>query len=31
MPLNVEQLLKMSQQDLDELFKGKPAGPIPDE
>ena len=30
MPLDVAQLLKLSQQDLDALFRGKPAGPIPD-
>jgi hypothetical protein len=30
MPLDAAQLLKLSQQDLDELFKSKPAGPIPD-
>ena len=30
MPLDVPQLLKMSQQELDDLFKAKPAGPIPD-
>ena len=30
MPLDVEQLLKMSQTELDDLFKANPAGPIPD-
>jgi len=30
MPLDVPQLLKMSQQQLDDLFKANPAGPIPD-
>jgi len=30
MPLDVPQLLKMSQQQLDELFEASPAGPIPD-
>jgi hypothetical protein len=30
MPLDVEQLLKMSQKELDDLFKANPAGPIPD-
>jgi hypothetical protein len=30
MPLDAAQLLKMSQQELDELFESKPAGPIPD-
>jgi hypothetical protein len=30
MPLDVEQLLKMSQNELDDLFKAHPAGPIPD-
>jgi hypothetical protein len=29
MSYNVEQLLKMSQSDLDALFKANPAGPIP--
>jgi hypothetical protein len=30
LPLNAAQLLKMSQTELDDLFKGAPAGPIPD-
>ena len=30
MPLDIPQLLKMSQQQLDDLFKANPAGPIPD-
>lgn len=30
MPLDVHQLLKMSQHELDDLFKASPAGPIPD-
>ena len=30
MPLDVAQLLKMSQTELDDLFKASPAGPIPD-
>ena len=30
MPFDVPQLLKMSQQELDDLFKANPAGPIPD-
>jgi hypothetical protein len=30
MPFDVPQLLKMSQQQLDDLFKANPAGPIPD-
>jgi hypothetical protein len=30
MPLDVAQLLQMSQQQLDDLFKASPAGPIPD-
>jgi hypothetical protein len=30
MPLDVPQLLNMSQQQLDDLFKANPAGPIPD-
>jgi hypothetical protein len=30
MPLDVPQLLKMSQQQLDDLFKANAAGPIPD-
>jgi hypothetical protein len=30
MPLDVPQLLKMSQEELDDLFKANPAGPIPD-
>ena len=30
MPFDVPQLLKMSQQELDDLFKASPAGPIPD-
>ena len=29
MPFDVPQLLKMSQQELDDLFKANPAGPIP--
>jgi hypothetical protein len=29
MALDVEQLLKMTQQELDDLFKAHPAGPIP--
>jgi hypothetical protein len=29
-PLDIPQLLKMSQQELDDLFKANPAGPIPD-
>lgn len=29
MPTTVKQLLKMSQDELDELFKNSPAGPIP--
>lgn len=29
MPLDAEQLLKMTQQQLDDLFKAHPAGPIP--
>jgi len=27
--MTAEQLMQMSQQELDDLFKGKPAGPIP--
>jgi len=30
MPLDATQLLKMSQTQLDDLFKASPAGPIPD-
>jgi hypothetical protein len=30
MPFDIPQLLKMSQQELDDLFKANPAGPIPD-
>jgi hypothetical protein len=30
MPVDVQQLLKMSQNQLDNLFKAYPAGPIPD-
>ena len=30
MLLDVHQLLKMSQKELDDLFKASPAGPIPD-
>jgi hypothetical protein len=30
MPLDVPQLLKMSQQQLDDLFETSPTGPIPD-
>ena len=30
MPLDATQLLKMSQKELDDLFKASPAGPIPD-
>jgi hypothetical protein len=30
MPLDATQLLKMSQTELDDLFKASPAGPIPD-
>jgi hypothetical protein len=30
MPIDVPQLLKMSQTELDDLFKASPAGPIPD-
>ncbi len=30
MPFNVPELLKMSQQQLDDLFTASPAGPIPD-
>jgi len=30
MPLDTTQLLKMSQTELDDLFKASPAGPIPD-
>jgi hypothetical protein len=30
MPFDIPQLLKMSQQQLDDLFKASPAGPIPD-
>ena len=30
MALDVAQLLKMSQAELDDLFKKSPAGPIPD-
>jgi hypothetical protein len=30
MPLDVPQLLKMSQAELDDLFKASPPGPIPD-
>lgn len=30
MPLDAEQLLKMSQAELDDLFKSSPSGPIPD-
>lgn len=30
MPLDANQLLKMSQTQLDDLFKASPAGPIPD-
>jgi hypothetical protein len=30
MPLDVPQLLKMSQTELDDLFKASPSGPIPD-
>jgi len=30
MPIAVEQLLKMTKQELDDLFKAHPAGPIPD-
>jgi hypothetical protein len=30
MPFDVPQLLKLSQQELDDLFKANPAGPIPD-
>ncbi len=30
MALSVKQLLKMSQDELDTLFKSSPAGPIPD-
>jgi len=29
-PLDVPQLLKMSQMELDDLFKASPPGPIPD-
>jgi hypothetical protein len=30
MPVEIPQLMKMTQQELDDLFKQSPAGPIPD-